>query len=199
MKCLTTANANEYLNCIGMQLGHWNQLTATAGSRNGGSSWVNYKAPCNSCELLTFSEHVAGWLPKGEWKIFQIDNSGSLDAIQVALFGRLLFGSEEIPSLIENRTFLFEFGKDENANQKTELLMANLIYLFLLFESHGYVVSSGGDTGQYLAIQDGFVYFYSNEKAIPSAKLLLENFERQPLMSPQWILDILIREQEQRA
>lgn len=100
-----------------------------------------------------------------------------------------------MPNILENRTWLFEFGDDAGANISTELQISNLIYVFLLFEAHGYVVSSNRSAGQYLAIQDGFVYFYSSEEEIKKVKQLLENFERRPLASPQWILDFIIEGQ----
>lgn len=113
--------------------------------------------------------------------------------MQAALFGRSLFGSENAPDLnrVEKSTFLFEFGNDKTANNNTELLISNLIYVFLLFECHGYVVSAGSRSGQLLGIQDGFAYFHSKDADVSGAQALLKDFERNPLTSPQWILDII--------
>lgn len=195
MKCITTQEANVFLRNIGMEIGNWNQVTDIATHKHGKPNWINYRAPRN--ELLNFSHHVAGWLPKGEWKIFQIDNAtGWIDPVQWSLFGGLLFGAGDIPDVAENRTFLFEFGKSKSADEKTELLISNLIYVFLLFESHGYVVSSGSSAGQLLGIQDGFVYLSSREHDISGAESLLKNFESKPLESPRWITEILVESQK---
>jgi len=197
MKRLTTAEADAYLNRIGMQVGGWNRV-ATTGAEGDKREWLNQRAPENARELHNFSHHLAGWLPQGEWKIFQIDNSTVLDAAQSTLFGRLLFGSERALDLgrMENSSFLFEFGSDPAANNATELLIANLIHVFLLFECHGYVVSSRSQAGQLLGILDGFGYFYSKDADVAGARTLLENFERNPLQPPQWILDLIAEEQE---
>lgn len=196
MRYLTTQKANTYLCQVGMQIGDWNQLTEVATLESGESSWINFQAPKGAQELLNFSQHVAGWLPKGAWKIFQVDNSCSLDAVQMDFVGRLIRDSELVRKILERRTWIFEFGNDVNADASAELCLSNLIYSFLLFESHGYAVSSGGSARQYLAIQDGFVYFYSNEEGIEDVKRLLKDFENDPLVPPQWILGIIIETQE---
>jgi len=180
-----------------MEIGNWNRITDIADRQHGKSDWINYRAPKDG--LLNFSHHVAGWLPKGDWKIFQIDHStGWMDPVQVSLFGGLLFGSGDTPDLVENRTFLFEFGKNKKADENTELLISNLIYVFLLFESHGYVASSNSNSGQLLGVQDGYIYFLSRDKkSISSAKTLLKNFERKPSALPQWVMEIFVERQEQ--
>jgi hypothetical protein len=196
MKLLTLQEANQYLGGIGMEIGDWNQITDIASRQLGKCHWKNYCAPKD--RLLNFSQHVAGWLPKGDWKIFQIDNStGWMDPVQVSLFGGLLFGADNIPDLnqTDNRTFLFEFGKNGNVDKDTELLIANLIYVFLLFESHGYVVSSNSNLGQRLGIQDGVVCFSLGNKNMPEVEALLDNFERNPLTLPQWVSEICAERQ----
>jgi hypothetical protein len=168
MKCLTIEEAKAYLSHIGINIGNWNQMTEIASDQSS-ACWINYQAPKNSQELLNFAQLVAGWLPKGDWKIFQIDNSGVLDAAQADFFGRLLFGSEKVPSFIDKRTFLFEFGNDSNANKNTELLIANLIYLFLLFESHGYVVSSNRDAVNILQSKTASFIFIQMKKRLSTS------------------------------
>jgi len=196
MKRLTMQQANAYLRDIGMEVGTWNQIADRQANK---PKWINYRAPRDA--LLNFSHHVAAWLPKGDWKIFQIDNStGWMDPVQVSLFGGLLFGTEEVPDFIEDRTFLFEFGKKKTGDENSELLISNLIFIFLLFESHGYVVSSNSNRGQLLGVQDGFIYFASrDEKDIDSAECLLRNFERDPLASPSWVSEIFVERQEKVA
>lgn len=141
MKSLSIKNANAFLHQIGMELGEWDQVIDCVGKQKKQDNWAQYRAPKDALELFCFSRHVAGWLPKGDWKIFQVDNSTSLDPDEESLFGGLLFGTKEIPNLVENNTFMFEFGGDEDKNDSVELLIANLIFIFLLFECHGYIVS----------------------------------------------------------
>lgn len=196
MKCLTVPQANTYLQSIDMKLDDWNRITDISGGQHRKDNWINFRP--EKSQLLNLSHHVSGWLPKGSWKLFQVDNStGWMDPVQLSLFGGLIWGADGVPSSLENKTFLFEFGNDKVADENTELLIANLICVFLFFESHGYVVSSNSGTGQLLGVQDGYIYFSSrNSREISNAKYLLENFERDPSSPPQWVSDIFIGRQE---
>jgi hypothetical protein len=196
MKSLSTQEANGYLSRIGMRIGAWNEIADIDSSQSSESGWINFAAPEKSRELVVFAQHAAGWLPKGEWKILQIDNSTALDAVESALVTRLIFGSDDVQSLDDNRTFLFEFGKSQDDDNKLELLIAHLVFTFLLFNCHVHFVSSGSDSGERLAIQDGYAYFVSRDKDIRGAKALLENFEKQPSHFPQWSVEIIAADQE---
>lgn len=189
---LTADEANQRLRQVAMEIGAWKQITDIPGRQLGKRDWKNYQAPKNA--LLNFSHHVFAWLPAGHWKIVQVDNStGWIDPVQNSLLGGLLYGSDETPDLnrIGDRCFLFEFGGNKNANENTDLLIANLIFLFLFFELHAYVVSSGSNAGELLGIQDGFVYFSSREKSLSEADVLINNFAQNPTEAPQWIKRIL--------
>lgn len=191
MRHISTQEANVYLARLGMRIGGWNQIADIADANVSSGYWVNYQAPKSAHELLSFAQHVAGWLPKGEWKIVQIDNSTSLDAVQENFLGRMLFGPEYAGQLSDRGTFLFEFGKSQNDDRKTELLISDLIFMFLLYEGHMYVISSNSNDGERLGIQDGVAYFSSRDMDIKGAHALLENFDREPRMSPEWIVEIL--------
>jgi hypothetical protein len=196
MKCLTAQQANTYLQSIDMKLDDWNKITDISEAQHRKHNWINFRPQRE--ELINFSHHVSGWLPKGNWKMFQIDNStGWMDPVQLSFFGGLIWGVDNMPSDMENQTFLFEFGKDKSADDNSELVISNLIFTFLFFESHGYVVSSNSSTGQLLGVQDGYIYFLSrNTGDISNAKSLLENFKRAPSSPPQWVTDIYIERQE---
>ncbi len=196
MKSILIADANSYLGKVGLKIGEWGKVLEVGDDGHGDLGWVNYQAPKSN--LLNFSQYVSSWLPKGKWKIFQIDDStGWMDPVQVSLFAGLLYGADHVQKVDFNkqRTFLFEFGDDENANKYTELLISNLIYLFFRFELHGYVVSSNGESGRYLGIQDGFAYFFS--KDIDNASALLEEFENNPGAPPEWVINIIADAQEE--
>lgn len=190
IQCLSIQEANQYLFSIGMGIGEWNQIVTTNDGKK--SNWINYHAPENSHELENFAFHVAGWLPEGKWKMLQIDNSSYFDVAQLCMLNRVFFGSEEPKNYIENRSFLIEFGKNNDSNCNAELLLANLIYLFLQYECHGQIVSSSCNSEQILSIQDGFVYFIGDESGLSSAKSLLKVFENSPLSSPDWVNKITV-------
>ncbi|MES2740069.1 MAG: hypothetical protein V4754_19490 [Pseudomonadota bacterium] len=195
MRYLKPQDANKYLVHIGMHIGSWNQITDIDTKKNSEENWINYAAPSNATELFNFSQHVAGWLPKGEWKILQIDNSNNLDFVQIKFIENLLSSSDRTINLDTEKTFFFEFGKSINDNNNIDLLISNLIYAFLLFEGHAYFVSSSSCAGERLAIQDGYAYFSSKDKDACGAKNLLRNFSKKPLASPQWIVNIISDEQ----
>jgi len=191
MKCLTFNEANAYLSAIGMMLGNWNQVTDIDSSVHKARSYEKGRAPAGSLELLNFAQHMAGWVPNGDWKIIQLDNSTNLDPIQASLFGGLMYGPRDIRDLDfeEQRTFLFQLGQSDDSS--TELLIAHLVYLLLLFECHGYVVSSGSSSGEVLSLQDGFVYLSSRDKEAAGAKSILQASEKNPLMAPAWVQKII--------
>ncbi|SFG43780.1 hypothetical protein SAMN05518865_11256 [Duganella sp. CF458] len=197
MKFVTIETVNSCLSQIDMRIGEWNQITDNQLNGNNTGGWLNYAAPKDSHMLFKFSEHVAGWLPKGKWKILQIDNSTYLDAVQENFLGQFL-RVEGAERLSETRSLLFEFGASKRQDQKLELLIAQLIFIFLLFECHVHVVSSGSVAGQLLSIQDGFVYFQSREMNVQGAELLLDSFRRNPDLSPEWVGEIVAEDQERR-
>src|SRR5580765_269608 len=190
MKILSLVEANRYLEAIGMKIGSWGEISPVLGRQ----SWTKYQAPKEG--LLSFSQHIAGWLGNGKWKIFQVDNStGWMDPVQASFFGGLLFGGEQVPNVnaLKERTFLFEFAGRPEENDRLELLISNLIYVFLLFSSHGYVASDGG---RVVGLQDEFVYLHSDKEGLSSAKTMLKNLAAHPIASPQWVIDIIVRDQE---
>lgn len=191
-KLLKADEANEYLKQVCMKLGDWNQIAYSDDRSNPDRPYRKYRAPSLANELFCFSRHVAGWLPTGAWKILQIDNSASLDQDQYSLIGRLLACSGEYLDIADFRTWLFEFGSEEKQNQTTELVIANVLFGFLLFESHAYLVSSNSAEGELIGVQDGFVYFIARSpQRLSFAESLTLEYERNPTMSPTWVLDTL--------
>ncbi len=190
MKLLSEQEANKYLDALNMKIGVWGQVTDIVCSQQDSRVWKSYHAPTHVLQLLNFSQYLAGWLPKGEWKIFQIDNStGSLGTVPASLLGGVL--SSDIiasQSLMRGRTFLFEFGKNEVADNYSELLISNLIFIFLIFELHGYAVSENS-AGRVLAIQDGVAHLSSHDdNGAYDIGEFLADFMKNPLASPPWIV-----------
>lgn len=190
MKFISKKSGNEYLSSIGMKIRDWNQISDIDSVHSRNKFWVNYPAPQSIQELLNFSQHVAGWLPRGKWKILQIDNSTNLDVVQENFLGRLIFGPRHTTGLNGESTFVFEFGNDQGEDKNAELLISDLIFSFFIFSSHVYFVSSFSNNGERLGVQDGFSYFSARDENISGAMDVIVNFERCPLISPQWIIDI---------
>ena len=97
--------------------------------------------------------------------------------------------------LTQNRTFLFELAKGEREHH-VALQVSNLIFALLLFECHAYIVSSGGDHGQMLSLQDGLVYLETREQNELRARALIANFERNRMALPSWVNEMVARYQE---
>lgn len=188
MTLLTTAEADAYLQTIGMHVGSWNQIAdlPRVGTVH---TYLPYSAPTNSRELYVFAHHAAGWLPAGKWKIFQIDNSSAFCRDERQFIDTLL-GTNKGPSGESDawpQSILFEGTANANLDISAELTIARLIYLFLLFEQHAYVVSSASLNGQRLGVQDGVVYFESDVFYRPIADQLMRVFESAPLRLPSWM------------
>lgn len=188
MKSLSPEQAAQYLADVGMEIGEWNRV-AIAPRKNAKSkpNWMNFAAPGEASELLCFSYWVASWLPKGKWKLFQIDDSTSLSPAEASICNRIAALHPDAPSLANGSSYIFEFGADEQANFQQELVIANLIFAFLLFEAHAYLVSSESDQGQCLGMQDGFVYFSAYGEKVSGASQVLESFKLNPLTYPDWV------------
>lgn len=184
-KTISAELATPYLNSQGVKIGVWNELTPIESHvKTLQSAFCTGKSVY---ELINFSTHVAGWLVKGEWKILQIDNSSFFYPDQAAVLSALLLGPSHPADLVKQRTFLFEFDADLRTNFQTEVVLAHIINLMLIYGAHCYLISAGGRSGEMVAVQDGFVYFYGNDGRITQAKELLHAFEVNPNSPASWI------------
>lgn len=179
--------ANRLLSSVGMVLDEWNKIANPRRPLADSEHFLNCRAPRDSLELYSFSQFVADWLPHGEWYLFQIDNSTQLAPDQDYLIRCLLGLDSQGSNLIQGRSFLFEFGPDENINNQTRLKFATLIFYFLMFELHGNAVSSRSIEGEILALQDGYIYFISQGDSLGRASQLVKQFEDAPLSIPDWV------------
>ena len=184
-KVLTPELAAQYFQRQGVKLGVWNGLEALQPRANFVAS--TFCTGKSVYELINFSKHVAGWLAKGSWKILQIDNSSFFYPEQSAVLCALLIGPTQQVDLVKQRTFLFEFDADLRAVFQTEVVLAHLINLMLIYEAHCYLISAGGGPGEMLAVQDGFVYFYGDDGRVAQAQKLLNDFEANPNGVAPWI------------
>jgi hypothetical protein len=196
MKCLTIREAQRYLDVIDLEIDGLGQITDRASQRKQRYR-TTCRAPRNARELFSFSRHVAGWLPTGDWKLVQIDNSTMPSPDESPLIAHMLAVPDGL-DWAKHRAFLFEFADNEFENQQAELHIADLIFAFLLVESHVYIVSSGGTSGNLVAIQGGGVQFSSMGADGAGIDLLLEEFRREPLMSPKWVVELISARQSQQ-
>lgn len=185
VKILTPEIAAGYFQRQGVKLGAWNGLEALQPRTNFVVSTL-----CTGksiYEVINFSKHVAGWLAKGSWKILQIDNSSFFSPDQSAVLCALLRGPNEQVDLVKQRTFLFEFDDNLRKDFQTDVVLAHLMNLMLIYEAHCYLISAGGSSGEMLALQDGFVYFYGDDDRVAQAQKLLNDFEANPNSTASWI------------
>lgn len=198
MRIISSHQAEALLSTVRMRLGSWNNLESMAPRLRNRSAWEKLHAP--SSNLLSFSHHVAAWLPRGKWKLVQFDDSnGWMDPVQVSLIGSILNGSKESFdfNVNQDKTFLFEFEEGPAVSQ--ELQIGNLVYFMLLFELHMYVASAASSAGEMLAVQDGFVYFCSDEKGIARSRSIMKTFARNPSAYPNWIAEFVAAKQDLQA
>jgi hypothetical protein len=191
MRCLTDEQANLHLRKVGLELGDWGQAKFVAEDNGRDDEWVKYRAPDKALDLYSFSQHIAGWLHVGEWKIVQIDNSTNFSLEQATIFNQILSSRPERIDFIKTRSFLFDYSGDTLERYRADIRVAFFANLLLLFEGHGSIVSVGGGSPLILSLQDGFVYFISREETeLARARSLLACYEQNRLMSPSWITSI---------
>lgn len=163
----------------GVRLNSWNGLETLKPKHNQISSF--FCTGKSVYELMNISKHVANWLKNGSWKILQIDNSSYFYPDQESILSTLLLGPTQQLNLSENRTFLFDFGIGEKEDFQTEAVFSHLIYLMLVYEAHCYFLSSGGDVGEMISVQDGTIYFYGDYGRICLARKLLDDLTADPM------------------
>jgi len=178
--------ANALLAKVGMTIGDWHDINIIHGERTS-LPVVSFKAPKHASELFCFAQHIAGWIPKGDWKILVTDCSNSLSRDESLLVSQGAVGHDLGGAF--NR--FFRFGLDEDQSFEIDVMIANIIFLFLLFEGHAYLTSSSSKMFQILGIQDGYAYLYAKDLQLSRAEELLKNFEYNPRSVPKWVSDRL--------
>lgn len=189
MKTLSTEKANEILASVGMEVGSGNVLKniESAGTGFAGPHWISFACPANASELFCFSFLIASWLPPGVWKLLQLGNGSSLlpqESIFCSRLAGLDFGTTDFSKA---GSYLFEFGNGSRQDLEEELLIANLLFSFLLVGANAFLVSAASNDRQCLVIFDDFIYFRSDDDQISGARELLEKFRDHPRRYPNWL------------
>lgn len=185
MKILSRSEVDTILAPLGMKIGQWNELSAIESDSQ--TAWIRQKAPTVANELYVASLWLMDWLPQGNWKLIQIDNSTSPSRDESLLFQRLMNSSMKEWDVATQRTFVFDFDDDIATRQRFDIVISSVIFLALMSQWHIHIVSSGCSRGQRLALQDGDIYFYGNEESISAAKAVVEQTQLHPLTTPQWV------------
>lgn len=189
MRILSQSAANDLLSRLGMELDAWHKIVNRHAPVAEQGHFAIHQAPRDALALHSFSQHLADWLPQSAWYLFQIDDNTVFTAPdEQFLIAHLL--SVDSAELNQNgaRSFLFEFGADTEQNRKTRLIMASLIFYFLLFEQHANMVSGMSTQGEILALQDGFAYFIAPSGYLQTANKLIAEFTANPLQMPEWVM-----------
>jgi len=177
-----------------MKLDDWNRIVNATGDSNPNA--IAYRAPRDALQLFCFSRHVMEWVPKGDWWLLQLDNSTPVDPNTASLLSAFLTHDPRRLDFSRNRTFLIESGDAEDGDAGTELRLSNLIFTLLLLEHHAYLVSSNSLDGQMLSLQDGLAYLQTREQNQLKARMLLADFERNPMGNPKWLNEVVARYQD---
>jgi hypothetical protein len=198
MKSLSISDSNQLLAAIGMRIGDWNQIASIDRTQADLVHRTSFTAPRESSELFCVAFHATGWLPPGQWKLLQIDNSNYFNVVDRSLLSQLLFGTQWHCNLNapECSSFLFEYSDRSDINQKSDLLISHLIYSLLLVEGHAYLVSAASKDQELLAIHDGALHFSSLQADASGAVDMLARFKGNPRGYPQWVVDAMAQDQD---
>jgi hypothetical protein len=181
---------NALLYSIGLHVGIWNQITAkNFQNEKKEERYICIKSPRDAWDLYVFSQHISEWLPKGNWNILRFDNSTSLDAMQKVILSKYIKDFDFVKDNYKNYSFKLEFEETSN-HIMWEVEMSCIIFYILLFQAHAQIVSSSCERGQYLSIQDGFIYFmYENKKVKILTNNIVKRMEKNT--SPSWVINLI--------
>lgn len=183
MRALTRLDADNILAPLGIKIGEWNELLEITSASE--ISMRALKPPTAAINLYVVSLWLTDWLPIGNWKLLQIDNSTSLSNDESLLFQQLLDSLKQGGDVTSERTFQFVVGEKGATRQRIDVLISSIIFFALMFEWHIHIVADGGAQGQRLALLDGIIYFFGDKESISIAESLEEHLKSHPLATPQ--------------
>jgi len=190
MKKLNTEEEKTFLEKFHMSVGGWGQIIPVQPDADLACSEC-YQAPQSAKALFCFSQYVASWVIGGDWKLLKTDFSNSFSADEEVVLRHLILGSEE-GALDWRESYISHMSSHDEARYENGLRWASLIFHFLLFEGHGYILSFHKGKIKMLGLQDGFVYFYSPSSDIGSSELIMRECFGSPEVSPSWVVECFI-------
>lgn len=186
MKSISLEEASGLLRTVGFEVGSWREIRRSGTDINL-RSYVHSTPPSDASALYVYSLHLAGWLPRAQWKILGFDRSTLLPPHEAAMVARLLIGSFDFSALEECNAYLFEFSGAEDRDYAEQLTIAAAVYASLLFECHAYVTTSNRDTPHYLGLQDGETFFFTEKEHESEVVAFLQDLHDNPLKLPLWV------------
>jgi hypothetical protein len=193
MKPLNPEEASSYLKQIGMKIGAWNRVDLLDDGLKQDRTWFNFPAPGDAKALWHFSALLGDWLPRGEWRILQFDNSNHFPRVAELFLSRVV-GATQPVDFNASPTLFFEDVDDEALVQNSSVLTF-FVFNLLMFEGHAYIVSSA-DGGYRLGIQDGYVYFEGTNDAVSHGREIVKRFESAAIAD--WANDVEAAWQERQ-
>lgn len=178
-KQITNLEVNKLLKPLDMHIGAWCEIKDTHNGKN-----VIYHVPRDADKMYIFAQHAANWIPKGKWKIFQIDNSTSLSKDAEIFLSAFLGKLDSNIDFSKEKSFLLKFDNDLS-DPKKQFILGDIIFTCLLFECHAYIVSEGSRNGEIISIQDGAIFFlFRDYDTYFSTKKLISEYEKNPYSYP---------------
>lgn len=185
MKILSRPEADTLLAPLGLKIGEWNELSAIASDSQ--PRTLTLAAPKVARDLYVASLWLTDWLPKGKWRLIQVDNSTSPSRDESLLFEQLINIPTRRWDVASQKTFKFELDENVEVGQRVDVVISSVIFFALMFEWHIHIASDGCLDGQRLALQDGDIYCFGNEESILAAKTIGERLRSHPSSTPKWI------------
>lgn len=194
IELIDNIEVDKYLKNINMHIGSWAGIHHDNTLKTKSLSY-RPKRECNDWFVL--STHIASWLPhSSEWTIIQFDNSCSFeDTIHNSYLSSILGISDfSFINLIARGLLIKEIG----SNVEYKFLLSKLIFFFILFEMHGYIVNlSCKENGELISFQDGTLDFISiSIESKENIQNIINLFQQDKNKYPDWLKNENILSQE---
>ncbi len=187
IEIINNIEANNYLKNLGMYVGDWAGIHHIDNTKVKSLSYCP-KRDCN--DWFVMSTHIASWLPNNsDWTIIQFDHSCSFgDMMHNSYLSSILNISDfNFISLNTRGLLLSDIGN----NSQYKFLLSKLIFLFVLFEIHGYIVNSNcKESKELISFQDGCLYFISiAKKSQDNIQNIIDLFQKDRNKYPDWLIN----------
>lgn len=167
-RLISRIEADAMLKTKGLIIGSWGEFREADSSCFGVRSFAPSR---DARELLYLSRDIVSWLGPGAWVLYQVDNSTCPLDLENLVFDRIVLDLQCHWDIAEVRSFLFGFA--DEAGEKNSMDLILLIGYSIAFEWHVHLVSEATSAGQRVAIQDGVIHFYGDQKVLSEADRMI--------------------------
>lgn len=151
--------------------------------------WINCKAPNDNRELLAFCYTLISCIPFSQRKLLIFNNENGFQDIEDYRFNRLIYGtSAKFRQPVDKAIIFFEENKFDYSI--CDIVLADSISMILAQEGHAELVVDASDKGEYIGIQDGFIYFNIRENKIQDTSSIINSWKLNRKIYPDWILNL---------